>query len=195
MALYENDIKRLKLFNEKAERLSNSRFMQYILKEKKVSFTIEAKKGGEVKTITVVPDQDSIDAFVLTFRFFIQNNERCSFGNLTKTYEKSFVPEKLRKEYFKTRKELNEYLDSPSSTNIKIEDEVLTRRRILDVFIYGGLAHATPKKKKVFDSWMNKPIISDLLKFEFVNILIGILSVIKYVEKLNEKLLKELEKI
>ncbi|MEM3573651.1 MAG: hypothetical protein QXJ62_05430 [Nitrososphaeria archaeon] len=186
------DIKRLKLFNEKAERLSNSRFMQYILNKGKISFRIIAKKGEEVKTEKVIPDQDAIDAFVLTFRYFIQNNERCSFGNLSETYEKPFVPEELRTEYFKVRQQLNEYLDSQSS--IQIGEDALTRRRILDVFIYGGLAHANPKKKEVFDAWTRDPFTKGILEFHFANILVDVLKVIRYVAGLNEKLIQEIEK-
>jgi len=188
----DEDIKRLKLFNEKAERLSNSRFMQYILSKGRISFTIDAKSGEEVKVEKVMPDQDAIDAFVLTFRFFIQNNERCSFGNLSKTYEKPSVPEELRTEYLKVRKMLNDYLDAPAS--IKIEEEALTRRRILDVFVYGGLAHAQPEKKEVFDSWTRDPFTRGFLEVHFASVLVDVLKVVRYVAELNEKLIKELEK-
>lgn len=191
---YREDINRLKLFNEKANRLLNTRFVQYILSKGKISFQIDAKKGEAVKIEKDVPDQDAIDAFILTFRYFIQNNEQCSFGNLSKTYERQFVPEEIRKEYLRVRKQLNDYLDAPSSIKIEIEGETPTRRRILDVFIYGGLAHANPKKKEIFDKWIRDPIIGPLLEFCFVSILIKVLEVIRYVVGLNEKLLKKLEK-
>jgi len=188
----DEDIKGLKLFNEKAERLSNSRFMQYILCKGRISFRIDAKRGEEVRTEKIVPDQEAIDAFVLTFRYFIQDNERCSFGNLAKTYEKPSVPEELRTEYLKARKLLNDYLDAQAS--IKIGEEALTRRRILDVFVYGGLAHAQPKKKEVFDAWTRDPFTTGFLEVHLASILVDVLRVIRYVAGLNEKLIKELEK-
>ena len=192
---YREDINRLKLFNEKANHLLNTRFVQYILSKGKISFQIEAKKGEAVKIKKEVPNQDAIEAFILTFRYFIQNNEQCSFGNLSKTYERQFVPEEIRKEYLRVRKQLNDYLDAPSSSiKIETDGETPTRRRILDIFIYGGLAHANPKKKEIFDKWMRNPIMGPLLKFCFVSILIKVLEVIRYVVGLNEKLLKKLEK-
>jgi len=191
---YREDINRLKLFNEKANRLLNTRFVQYILSKGKISFQIDAKKGEAVKIEKDVPDQDAIDAFILTFRYFIQNNEQCSFGNLSKTYEKHFVPKEIKKEYLRVRKQLNDYLDASPSIKIEIGGESPTRRRILDVFIYGGLAHANPKKKEIFDKWIGEPIIGPLLEFCFVSILAEVLKVIRYVTELNGKLLKELEK-
>jgi hypothetical protein len=188
----EEDVERLKLFSEKAERLVNSRFMQYILGKGRISFSIGAKRGEEVKTEKIVPDQEAIDAFVLTFRYFIQNNERCSFGNLAKTYEKTSVPGELRTEYLEARKLLNDYLDAQAS--IKIGEEALTRRRILDVFVYGGLAHAQKKKKEVFDAWTRDPFTTGFLEVHFASILVDVLRVIRHVAGLNEKLVRELEK-
>ena len=186
------DIARLKLFNEKAKRLLGSRFVEYILRKKRVSFEVRAKRGEKVETSTTLPDQDAIDAFVLTFRYFVQNNERCSFGNLAKTYSKPSIPMEIKKEYSEARKRLNDYLDSPAS--LKFGDEPLTKRRVLDVFVYGGLAHANPKKKEVFDKWMENPIVRGFFEVEFVSILIFALRIIQYVAGLNSRVIEELEK-
>lgn len=104
----KEDIDRLKLFNEKAKRLLNSRFVEYIRRKKRIAFEVSGRKGEPIKTLRVLPDQDAIDAFVLTFRYFIQNNERCSFGNLAKSYSESSIPVEMRNEYSKARKTLNE---------------------------------------------------------------------------------------
>lgn len=188
----DEDIKGLKLFNEKAERVSSSGFVKYILSKGRITFEIRLERGKEIETEKVLPDQDAIEAFVLTFRYFIQNNERCSFGNLAKTYSKLFIPEELRKEYSEAREWLNKYLDAPAS--LKIGEESLTRRRILDVFVYGGLAHAHLKKKEVFDAWTSDPFTRGILEVHFASILMDVLKVIRYVAGLNAKLIEELEK-
>ena len=185
------EIARLKLFNEKAKRLLESRFVKHILRSKKISFGVRAEKGKPIQISTTLPDQDSIDAFVLTFRYFIQNNERCSFGNLAKTYSKSFIPKEMRKEYFEARKRLNDYLDSPAS--LKYGDEPLSRRRVFDVFVYGGLAHAHQKKKEVFSKWMENPIVRGFFEAEFASILFTTLRIIQYVAKLNSRAIEALE--
>ena len=73
----------LKLFNEKADKLLKSRFAEFILQQKKLSVKFNWEKDRIIKHL---PDQHAIDEFVLTFRFFLQDNERSSFRNMAKTY-------------------------------------------------------------------------------------------------------------
>lgn len=70
----------------------------------------------------------------------------------------------------------------------------LTNRRILEVFIYGGFAHANPEKKALFDKWMEIEIDKQTLTNAFVDILIDIMRIIKYVKELNTKVIYEIEK-
>ena len=65
----------LKLYVEKAEKLLNTRFVKHLKETGKLSASISIKEGEEVKILRILPDQDAIDAFVLTFRFFIQDND------------------------------------------------------------------------------------------------------------------------
>lgn len=183
----QKDINRLKLFNEKAERLLSTRFVEFIRREKRFSFKLHYERKKGIEASTKLPDQDAIDAFVLTFRYFIQNNEKCSFGNLAKTYSESSIPTEMRKEYFETRNRLNEYLDSPSSLR------PLTRKRVLDIFVYGGLAHANPKKKKIFDKLRENAINRGIAELEFASILFETLRIIRHMAELNAKVIAKLE--
>lgn len=182
----QEDFDRLRLFNEKAERLLNTRFVEYVRKNKRISFRLQFRKGKGIKTSIKLPDQDAIDAFVLTFRYFIQNNEQCSFGNLAKTYSKSYIPKAMGAKYFQERTWLNEYLDDPSSL------KPLTRRSVIDIFVYGGLAHANPQKKAKFDKLRKNSVSKGIAKLEFASILLDILEVIKSVAKLNSEVLAKL---
>ena len=119
--MIKEELYALKLFNEKAKELSNSRYVKFILKEKKISF--------EVKSIgikRIMPDEDAVKAAVLTLRFFIQDNEKCSFRNMEKVYSSLPISEELKRKYFDIRKKLNEYLDA--HTNVKFQGEDLRRR-------------------------------------------------------------------
>jgi len=178
----------LKLFNEKANELANSNFVKYILEHKKISFEVSMKRGERVKIARTIPNEEAIKAFVLTFRFFIQNNERCSFGNLDEIYARLPVSEKIKKQFRTARKTLNEYLDS--STSVTIQNEKISRRKLLDVVVYGGLAHATLQKKKLYDSWMENLITRGILDVHFVTTLFQVLKIIKFVEKLNVEAIK-----
>jgi hypothetical protein len=101
----------LKLFNEKAVKLGGSNFLkkaasgQLVRLKPSLKFPIEVVGNG--------PNQENIDAFVLTFRFFIQDNEASSFANLSKVYDSPRISDKHRDAFQMVRRDLNNYLDSP----------------------------------------------------------------------------------
>jgi len=183
----------LRLFNEKAEKLLASEFVKYIREKKRLSVTISARRGEEVKTERILPDQNAIDAFVLTFRFFIQKREKSSFRHLSKTYEKLPTSQELKNKFLEARRTLNSFLDQGIS--ITIGNETPSRRRLLNIFIYGGLAHADPEKKKIFDEWRKIPMVYHFVEAEFCSILEKVLRVILYVSDINTKAIHELEKM
>ncbi len=182
----------LKLFNEKSEKLKRCSFTCLAFEhESGVSFS--AKIGEAIKIERKGPDEEAIDAFILTFRFFIQDNEKTSFRNLDKIYNELSIPQLQKDLFSNARKELNTYLDSPSLFNIN--NETLSNRHILEVFIYGGLSHASEIKKKIFDFWMSNPFLSAHLQNEFVFILANVLNVIMYIQNLNIAVIKELNEV
>lgn len=183
----------LKLFNAKVDRLRQSLFLQYIMREKKFSVNLSAKRGEQVEVKTRLPSQQEIGEFVLTFRFFIQDNERCSMRNLRKLYETMPISSKLKTEFLKLSDNLNKLLDSePQSIKINVDKEPLTNRRIMEVFIYGDLAHANAEKAKVFAEWKRNPLFFSFLEFQFNNILEAVLRALGYAKQLNENAIAEL---
>lgn len=189
MFLDRNDLKAMKLFNDKAEKLNNNSFTKKITSEG-FGITISAKKGGPVNVEKRYPTDESIEAFVLTLRFFIQDNEASSFGNLADIYSKlpDYCKEKI--DFLNARKELNDYLDLPDkSLRINENGKTLTNREIYNTFIYGGLAHANKEYQKKYDEWMANPLLGPILQGEFINIMSNILRCIFYVQERNESLI------
>ena len=80
-----------------------------------------------------------------------------------------------------------------SKANIKIGNQTLRRRTIMEAFIYGKLAHANTEKEKIFNQWANNPILFPMLEFEFNNILEFLLRVIHTTSQLNAKAIEELK--
>jgi hypothetical protein len=70
--------KSLKLFNEKADKLMSLGFTKKIFGEKS-GFTFSAKKDGPVVFQRYGPESESIDAFVLTYRFLYKIMKRFPF--------------------------------------------------------------------------------------------------------------------
>ena len=176
-------IEALKLFNEKAQRLRDSRFIEILKNSGTTAISLQYRKDEGVQIESTLPDTDSIDAFVLNIRFFIQNNEKSSFENISKIYDELNIENKYKVQVEEARKELNSYLDSES--HININNKKITRRNIFDTYIYGGLAHANPQKKKIYDEWMKEPMLSQFLNFEFVNILTDFIRIINYIASIN----------
>ncbi len=185
-----DDISILKLFNEKVDKLINSRFVRHIQENKGLKVSIKSSVGEKVGISHNLPDQDAIDAFILTVRFFIQNNEPTSLCNMAKLYSNVSVSSSIRNDYTWVRNKLNSELSKKSMFNLNGKE--LTRGEIFDTVIYGGLAHAQKDKKEDFDKWMKFEPLAAFIIAEFNNVLIYFLDCIAYARKVNLRALEEL---
>src|SRR5215216_2324996 len=80
------DIRALELFNEKADELRNLRFVHSLQSQDSGwTLTLEEDEGGVSR---FGPEDESIRAFVLTFRFFVQDNEPTSIRNMAERYSR-----------------------------------------------------------------------------------------------------------
>jgi len=179
--------KALQLFNEKADKLEGLSFTKGLVDS---GVTISGKRGEPVQAQRHGPDAESIDAFVLTMRFFVQNNE-ISFNNMAGLYAEMPVDHDLVDKFNDARTKTNATLDKPSP--IKLNNAELTYRAIFDVFLWGGLAHANPNKKAVYDTWVTNPILFPLLQNEFVYALGILLNMIFFTRALNKAALGQLQ--
>src|SRR5689334_741049 len=135
----QENLEALKFFNEKASRLKNCSFTQIIFGQD-TGATFSMEQGGPVTIEQRGPDQESIDAFVLTFRFFIQDNEKSSFRKMAAVYEGLPISEETKEKFRSARQYVNEMLESKSM--IDVDGYHFIRREIMEIFIYGGLSHA-----------------------------------------------------
>ena len=180
-------IKALQLFNEKADKLESGSFTK---KLENSGLTISAKLGQPVQAQRHGPDDESIDAFVLTMRFFVQDNESTSFRNMADLYSKLPVSAELAQKFNDARAKTNADLDKTTPINLNKVD--LTYRAVYEVFLWGGLAHANAKKKAVYDSWAQNPVLFPLLQNEFVRALGIILNMIFFTRAINKAALSQL---
>jgi hypothetical protein len=189
----EQQINDLKFFNEKATKLENFSFTDTVFNQE-TGITISFKNEPQplVNIQRRGPNDEAIDAFVLTFRFFIQDNEQSSFRNMAAIYEHLPISEERKEEFKVARKRLNDFLDSNSFLNI--DGVLLPYRHILDTFVYGGLSHANEKKKKEYDLWMLNPFSNPIVTNEFVVTLARVFDVIVYVRNLNNEVIEGLGK-
>jgi hypothetical protein len=67
----------------------------------------------------------------------------------------------------------------------------ITKRELMEVFVFGGLSHANKQKKSLYDEWMSSGL-APLLQNEFIVVIFEIMNVAQFVKKLNERVLTTL---
>lgn len=195
MSDLEDLIFTLKIFNEKVVELLDSGFVKSISDPNAgVSISGERQEDGSFKTRSMIrgPSNEAIKAFVLTFRFFIQNNEKTSLHNISTLYDSNIIDSNQKKLFQSAKTEINKYLDSPNPLNLTIYGNTPTNRQVMNVFVYGGLAHANPENYKTYKDWMSFPPTATLLQMCFNTILGNILQALDYIRQVNINTLQQL---
>lgn len=184
----------LTLFLDKLDRLERSEFVRSIL-EDKASFkmTWDHELGGSSQRTG--PGEEAIDAFVLTVRFFVQDNEPTSLRRMSDHFETlvdaGLLPVSVETTWTEARDAVNGFLDQETFLNeswerdgIEIGRETYTNRRIMEIFIYGGLAHSNAEKKARFDNWRSMPWVFPMYEFQFVNVLASLVLTLREIGRL-----------
>jgi hypothetical protein len=178
----------LRLFNEKVEKLDRLNFTQFF-RDNRVGFSVSVKEGEQSVEVRG-PPEEAIDAFILTLRFFVQDNEATSIRNIGQMYEDLPISDELKERFRDSRKSLNDFLDA--KCNVSLHGDELTNRDVFDVFLYGGLAHATPAKKDRFDRWAEEPVLFAVLQTVFFGVLIELFQFLFWARDHNEHVLNAL---
>ena len=196
MTLVKKDIKehleKLKLFNEKAQKIERSDFLKQI-RTNGISITISVKKDKPGMIKRKLPTEGAVDAFMNNYRFFCQNNEGSSFENIHKVYNSLPILKEKKNKFVKARRDLNQYLDSHLIFDVIINNRHLTKRELLDTFMYGMIVHANKNYRELIKRWEQDPILFSILLQEFTAILLDLVKYILFVMNLNNKIIEEFE--
>lgn len=195
----EDDFATLRLFNEKVERLAATGLMkrysegvpEVIATCEDVSleqtgpteFALTARMWSKVPSL----DRDEVDAFVLTYRMFTQRNDRISLPSFARIYEQAWMPPEAAERFAHARAEVNAYLDSP--TSLLDGSKPIMIRHLVDVVIYGGLAHTNRNKERIYRAWMDPGGITGFIWAEFIAALKRMMHYLDYFRDLNHAVL------
>ena len=185
-------IEALTLFNQKIEKLDSLSLIPKASKGTNASITWRelADGHGEITTERIGPSPESIDAFVLTFRFFIQDNEICSLRNLSKLYETYCTNKELKDNFQKVRSTINAFLDSGPQLGIVFLGENLTYRKIMNIIIYGDLSHANKEKREQLQQFLNFHL-SPFIENALVSTLVVVYQYVNLIKQINIKTIEE----
>jgi hypothetical protein len=182
-------IETLSVFNRKAEKLNGLRFMASV-RENKLNYEILFASEGPVISRNL-PESEETDAFLLTFRLFLQSNDRISVRKIAQLYERLPVTPDLRTEVETIRRQINEYLDGFGAVVFKTGR--VTRRDIVDVFLHGDLGHTDAVKGSTLEAWMRDPVIGVQMEMEFHLALAAVTQAIFWLRQRNLEAISQLE--
>jgi hypothetical protein len=172
---------------EKAQKLRDFRFDEHV-KSVGLKMRGERTENDEWVIDFGLPDVKEQDAFLFTFRMFIQQNESISFPNIHGLLRDNDLSDELREGIKSVRQIYFNYLNSHSDYTVNLFEGHPTRGQMLDTVLYGGLAHGNDAETvQRFKHWSRDDIRANLLMQEFIAMLLQILEFIKFIADLSEK--------
>jgi hypothetical protein len=171
------------LLDEQAEILLASRFAVAMFSGPKV--ILKWVQGGPIKETGERPEAEAVLA--LTFRMYRKGDE-ISFREMAQLYEEPSVPPDLRDVYRELRDGNNRFLDEELAYTLN--GEPIVQRELLEVFLWGGLAHVNPSRRKAYEVWRVDPIFFTLLSVRFDFVLSQVCNYVRAVRDLNVRLLE-----
>lgn len=174
------------LLVEKANRLKSFKFDEHV-KQVGLGFTGTRNDNDEWIIEFGLPDDEKIDSFILTFRFFYQDGESISFSSLRRFLNDPELSNEWKNGVSKARRAYFDFLKGYSEYTVEIFEGHPTRHEILDTVLYGQAAHANPERIKRLRQWTADDLRANLLQQEFTGMLVQILGLIKYIGELSER--------
>lgn len=169
----------VELFRQKFGKLRRST-VWLAIQANQIRFSLSAEVGEPIRLTVEGPSEEAVDAFVLTLRFFLQNNESISISRLVALIEGLQLEPDLRTRVEEMRTAFNAALDRPCG--IRVDSVHPSNRDVLEIFVYGGLAHANQRKRAVFEEWSNQPIVFGVLSQVFYATMVKVLHFLAFLD-------------
>lgn len=175
----------LELFVEKADILETRNFYRLVAKNG-ISLNIKWTAGQAMEARAISPDSEALAALIVTFRMFIQRNDRISISRLGDLLVDPSLSEDWKAQFCDVRDKVNQGLDKAYPISIMVNGLTPTAREIMDVFIYGDIAHTNELKRQTFLKWKQIPVAFSLLHHVFLEIMMNMLEKIHYINGITK---------
>ena len=147
----------------------------------------QSYSGGRVwgwDGIHIGPSEKTVEATILTLRFFILDNESTSLKNMVQLYLDTNIEPRLSTEFCQIRDQVNSYLDTPSHLSIS-EVGPMTHREIFDLFIHGDLAHSNNAMTEANYQSISQTAFFPLFQDDFAKTVQLLLSALNEMQQIN----------
>lgn len=189
MHKYAREIAKLRLFNEKAKLLRRSRFVSQVFRPD-FGFTMKFLSSQPLSVEKRGADEEATLALATTFRFFIQPRDGIELKQIANLYEALPVTDDEKQRVRSAVNSVEALLDSP--LEFGFNGKSISKRHLLEVFMYGGLAHANDDKRAEYENWTTGDLASIMQCF-FEETVAEVLRVIVSFENMNDRTIKLLE--
>lgn len=183
-------LRALQLFNAKADKLGETRFVEQIFTRPSRISIVPGQTDFGVSFFG--PDSDAIDAFCFNIRFFIQNNERSSFHNMSKAYAfllNQGIVDKLTVDAFESARARIQELKEHREYIPPVDGKTYTPWEIFDTILYGELAHTNEKKAAIYQRWKARPEVLIIMHLWFNRVLAELVRICDEVRPINERVI------
>lgn len=186
-------LRALRLFNEKADKLDRLSFIDQVF-EKPIGFRLRGDQDGFIVS-RLGPSAESIDAFCLTMRFFIQDTEPSSFRRLSSVYAflgEMEIVDQASVDEFESAREAIKDLSAPIAYIPPFEGKSYTPWEIFDTIFYGALSHANDEKARLYERWRARTEVLLVMENWFVKTLATLILSIDRVRPINKRAIESL---
>ncbi len=187
-------VEKLKSFNETVDQLQGYSFWKSFPSKSGINITWDYTESGvKVNSKVFGPEDESIGAFILKYRLFIQNKDDISLRNIDKIYSEMDLDKEYYEKFKSYRQSINDILDKPS--NVQLNKHIVSIREIHDMFIYGAWAHLSGNdlNRKRYLGIKDNPVIYPIFANDFNVTLVKIMNELVNIKFLNDSVIKLLE--
>lgn len=177
------DIDRLRRFVATAEELLATRYVAHVLERKGTNLKIDFKVG-ELTTKLNTPDKEASKAMILTARMFVQERDQISLDKVDSIAKGGSLSKEWTSLVTAICKKFNEYLDANALA--KVDNVTVTRRDILETFLYGHYAHLNADKEELYQKWAKTPLLFQMYEFEFHSTLTAVFTTVAKISRLSK---------
>ncbi len=190
MSLSNDDLRRLRLFNEKADKLRRSSFVAQIFANE-TGVTISWSVDQPLSVERVGASEEATDAFALTLRFFLQEGDGIKLEGMIDVYSRSPLPVDRTEQLKRSFEHYRNWRDTPIGFNFRGVE--LTKWKVIDTVLYGDLAHANRKKHPLIEEWRQSKSVDQLINHFFEEAVADLAQFIFFCRSVNEEILQSLE--
>jgi len=191
----DDQIVALILFNEKVKQLLELSFVK-VVTAPDAGFSIKVERRGDgsfdMFSTRKGPSIEAVKAFLPAFQFFFHDGETVFLRDLAVLYDTDNIDPQQRDDFRAARDEVDSILDSPSLFSPSYDAAAPTNRQVMDIYVYGGLAHVSPEKYQVYRDWTSTVVVATIFQSCFNKILGRILRMLAYIARVNETTILQL---